>query len=391
MMTRIYDFDHTPERRGTGSLKWERYDGDILPLWVADMDFLAPDAVIQTLQAQVAHGIFGYPSAFGGPGVQADLSQVLVARMERLYGWHISVDDLIFIPGVVTGFNLACHALTDPQSGVLIQTPVYPPFLSVAQNAHIARQDNPLLRLPDGRYEIDFDAFEAAITEQTRLFILCNPHNPVGRVFRQDELERMAEICLRHGVLICSDEIHCDLLYRGQQHIPIASLSPEIAQNTITLMAPSKTFNIAGLQCSFAIVQNAELRNKLIHAGEGLVGWVNAMGLAAGLAAYQDGQEWLDQLLPYLEANRDFLYDYVRAELPGIQMAKPEGTYLAWLDCRELGLAPDPYEFFIKNARVALNKGATFGHGGEDFVRLNFGCSRATLTEALQRMKHALK
>ena len=385
-----YDFDHAPERRGTDSVKWTLFDPDVLPLWVADMDFVSPQPVIQALQERAAHGIFGYPPVFGLPGELAELRQVLVERMLRLYGWQISPDDLLFLPGVVTGFNLVCHALAAPEGGVLIQPPVYPPFLLAAMNARMARQESELLHRPDGQYEVDFEAFEAAITNQTRLFLLCNPHNPVGRVFRRAELERMAEICLRHGVAVCSDEIHCDLLYRGQQHIPIASLSPEIAQNTVTLMAPSKTFNIAGLQCSFAIVQNAALRNKLRHAGEGLVGWVNSMGLVAGLAAYRDGQEWLDQLLAYLEGNRDFLFDTVQAELPGIHMAKPEGTYLAWLDCRDADLGQNPYEFFLKQARVALNDGATFGAGGEGFVRLNFGCPRATLVEALEKMKQAL-
>ena len=390
MTIATYDFDHAPERRGTDSVKWTLFDPDVLPLWVADMDFVSPQPVIQALQERAAHGIFGYPPVFGLPGELAELCQVLVERMLHLYGWQISPDDLLFLPGVVTGFNLVCHALAAPEGGVLIQPPVYPPFLLAAMNARMARQESELLHRPDGQYEVDFEAFEAAITNQTRLFLLCNPHNPVGRVFRRAELERMAEICLRHKVAVCSDEIHCDLLYRGQQHIPIASLSPEVAQNTITLMAPSKTFNIAGLQCSFAIVQNAALRNKLRHAGEGLVGWVNSMGLVAGLAAYRDGQEWLDQLLAYLEGNRDFLCDTVQAELPGIHMAKPEGTYLAWLDCRDAGLGQNPYEFFLKQARVALNDGATFGAGGEGFVRLNFGCPRATLVEALERMKQAL-
>ena len=199
------------------------------------------------------------------------------------------------------------------------------------------RQEMELTRNPDGSYAIDWEAFEAAFTPETRMFLLCNPHNPVGRVFRQDELERMAEICLRHGVIICSDEIHCDLLFSGQRHIPIASLNPEIARNTITLIAPSKTYNIAGLGCSIAIIQNESLRRRYRQAHKGLVHGVNVLGWVAGEAAYRDGQEWLDQLLVYLEANRDCLYDFVQHELPGVQMAKPEGTYLAWLDCREAG------------------------------------------------------
>jgi len=213
----------------------------------------------------------------------------------------------------------------------------------------------------------------------------------VGRVFRRDELERMAEICLHHGVLICSDEIHCDLLFSGQRHIPIASLDAEIARNTITLIAPSKTYNIAGLDCAIAIIPNESLRRKFRHASKGLVHGANLMGWVAAVAAYRDGQEWLDQLLAYLEANRDYLCNLVRKELPGVQMAKPEGTYLAWLDCRQAGIGADPCDFFLKQARVALNDGKTFGRGGEGFVRLNFGCPKSMLEEALVRMKKALE
>jgi cystathionine beta-lyase len=212
----------------------------------------------------------------------------------------------------------------------------------------------------------------------------------VGRVFGREELEYMAGICLRHGVVICSDEIHCDLIYSGNRHIPIASLSPETAQNTITLMAPSKTFNIAGLECAIAIIQNPDLRQKFHHSYKGLVGGINLMGWVAALAAYRDGQDWLDQVLVYLETNRDFMFDFVMKELPGLRMTRPEGTYLAWLDCRQAGIEGNPYEFFLHNARVALSDGASFGCGGEGFVRLNFGCPRAMLTEALERMKKAL-
>jgi cystathionine beta-lyase len=311
--------------------------------------------------------------------------------MWKLYGWQITPEDLLFIPGVVTGLNLACQALAEPGGGVLIQTPVYMPFLRLANNAGMAAQEMELSQGSDGNYHINWQKFEGAIDKHTRIFVLCNPHNPVGRVFRRAELERMAEICLRDKVVICSDEIHCDLLFSGNKHIPIASLDPEIAQNTITLMAPSKTFNIAGLQCSFAIVQNAELREKLKHAGKGLTGWVNSMGAVAGLAAYREGQEWLEQVLVYLEGNRNFLARYVADNLPGVKMRRPEGTYLAWLDCRATGIPCIPGQFFLRQAHVALNEGHTFGKGGEGFVRLNFGCPRATLRTALERMKAALQ
>jgi cystathionine beta-lyase len=379
------DFDRLPDRKGTESLKWHAYNDDVLPMWVADMDFPSPEPVVRALRQRVDHGVFGYPR------IPPELRSVLAERLARLYHWQVQPDELVFIPGVVTGFNLACHALAAPHEAVLVQTPIYPPILKAGETTGIQSQEMMLTQLPDGSYEVDWEAFEAAITPETRLFILCNPHNPVGRVFRQDELERCAEICLRHGVTICSDEIHCDLVFSGHRHIPMASLSPEIAQNAITLIAPSKTFNIAGLECSIAIIQNPELRKEYQRAGKGLVSWVNLMGSTAALAAYRDGQDWLDRLLVYLQANRDFLYAAVQNELPGVRMARPEGTYLAWLDCREAGIEGSPYEFFLKQARVALNDGATFGRGGEGFVRLNFGCPRPMLVEAVARMRDALR
>jgi cystathionine beta-lyase len=383
-----YDFDQLIDRRASDSAKWNYFPEGVLPLWVADMDFVSPEPVVQALRARVEHGVFGYAmEGHNFPGEKGLLREVIVERMRRLYGWEIKSEDILFTPGVVVGFNQASHALGAPGGGVLIQTPVYPPFLGTAEAAGMQLQTMQLSRQADGQYEIDFAAFEAAFTPETRLFTLCNPHNPVGRVYRRDELEKMAEICLKHGVAICSDEIHCDLLYRGQRHIPIASLDPEVAQNSITLLAPSKTFNVAGLGCSYAIIQNPELRKKYAQAGQGLVHGVNLLGMTAAMAAYQGGGEWLEQVLAYLEGNRDYLAAYVREALPGVKMALPEGTYLAWLDCREAGLADSPYKFFLERARVGLNDGATFGPGGEGFVRLNFGCPRPVLTAALERMK----
>lgn len=388
----IYQFDQTPDRRQTESAKWHYYEQDVIPLWVADMDFVSPEPVIQALRQRVEHGVFGYPDDGSmHPRKEGSLPMLIVQRMATRYGWQIQPEDVVFIPGVVNGFNLACQAVAQPGEGVLVQTPVYPPILGAAEKAGLSCQSMQLTCCPSGAYEIDWDAFEGAITDQTRIFILCNPHNPVGRVFRQDELQRMAEICLRRGIVICSDEIHGDLIFSGYNHIPVASLHPEIAQNSITLLAPSKTYNLAGLKCSMAIIPDPKLRKKYQQARKGLVGGVNLMGLVAAQAAYRDGQEWLDQLLVYLEANRDALYDYLQRELPEIHMAKPEGTYLAWLDCRQAAIDGNPYEFFLKEARVALNDGVTFGPGGEGFVRLNFGCARSLLLQALQQMKTALR
>jgi len=379
-----YDFDRVIDRSSTESAKWRRYGNDVLPLWVADMDFVVPEPVIRALRERVEFGVFGYPTEVPG------LRPVLVERLKHLYGWQVEPEALILLPGVVTGFNLAIRAVTSAGDGVLAQTPVYYPILHAPGNANCILDEMELSRQSDGSYSIDFDRFEAAITKQTRIFVLCNPHNPVGRVFRREELERMAEICLRHELVICSDEIHCDLIFPGHAHLPIASLAPELGQRTITLMAPSKTYNLAGLQCSFAIIENPELRKQYLAHRAGLVPWVNVLGQAAALAAYRDGQPWLEELLGYLAANRDFLYAYVATNFPGITMHKPEGTYLAWLDCRQAGIHGNPHKFFLEKAKVAMNDGAPFGRGGEGFVRLNFGCPRATLEEALDRMKGAL-
>ena len=380
-----YTFDTLIERRQTDSIKWRHYDPDVLPMWVADMDFRSPEPVIQALRDRVEHGVFGYADE------SAELRQVLVERLADRYHWQVKPDDILLMPGVVNGFNQACHALGSPGDDVLVQTPVYGPILKGPDYAGLNRVESSLVRKENGWYGIDFEAFEKAITPETRLFILCNPHNPVGRVFTPEELSRMGEICLRHGVTLCSDEIHCDLVFNGHPHTPIATLSPELARQTITLMAPSKTYNIAGLDCSFAVIQDAELRQRFSQAGKGLVKGVNLLGMTAALAAYRGGQDWLDELLVYLQANRDFLVDFVKNNLPGITMSVPEGTYLAWLDCQALELDQTPSDFFMARARVAMNDGKWFGPGGEGFVRLNFGCPRSQLAEALERMARALK
>jgi cystathionine beta-lyase len=379
----IHNFDEVLDRRPTDSVKWNYY-GDALPLWVADMDFRAPEPVIRALRERVEHGIFGYGTE------PPELRSLLVERLHRLYGWEVAPEALFFVPGVVSGFNLATRAVTRPGDGLLVQTPVYFPILRVPRNVNLVMNEMQLTWQPDGQYEIDLDLFEATITGRTRVFLLCNPHNPVGRVFRRDELERMAEICLRHDIVICSDEIHCDLVFEGHPHLPIASLDPEIAARTITLMAPSKTYNIAGLHASVAIIPNPQLRKRFEAVRADLVPRLDVLGYAAIVAAYRDGGPWLSQVLRYLQANRDFLLRYVNDSLPGISMNSPEGTYLAWLDCRETALPANPHRFFLEKAKVALNDGATFGRGGEEFVRLNFACPRTTLIEALERMRQAL-
>jgi cystathionine beta-lyase len=390
-MAMKYNFDEVLRRRGWQSVKWSRFDVDVIPVWLADMDFVSPEPVVRALHEVVERGVFGYPEGISGqPQEILEFRNLIIDHVYRLYHWKVTPEDLVFLPGVVTAFNLACHALASPGGGVVTLTPVYPPILQAPGDTKTILQDVQMVQDSHGMYGVNWSDFESAFNDQTRLFLLCNPHNPLGRVFRQDELERMAEVCLQRGITICSDEIHCDMIFSGYRHIPIATIDPEIAQNTITLIAPTKTYNLAGLQCSIMIIQNPAIRIKLHHARQGLVGWVNLMGLAAGQAAYRDGQEWLEQLLAYVEANRDYLFDFVMDELPGISMVKPEGTYLAWLDCREIDIDGSSCEFFLKNARVALGDGMLFGKGGEKFVRLSFACPRAILVEALHRMKNAL-
>lgn len=388
-----YDFDTLPERRGSGCAKWDIPEADVLPMWVADMDFTSPPEVIGALQHYVGHGVFGYPNFGDRP------QQAVVEWLSTRHQWEVDPEAVSFVSGVVTGFNQAAHAVAKPGDGYLVQTPTYGPFFGVKENVGLNQQEMELTYNADGSYSIDLDAFEAAITPETRIFMLCNPQNPTGRVFTRAELEGMAEICLRHDVIICSDEIHSDLVYSGQKHIPIASLSKEAADNTITLVAPSKTFNVAGLKASVAIIENEALREKFAAASQGLAGhWVNTMGMVALQSAYREGGPWLDALLSYLEANRDYAVKLINEKIPGVKISSPEGTFLAWLDCRELfarvGDDAEPgyfNAFFEQRARVALNNGAWFGKGGEGFVRLNFGCPRDTLVDGLLRLQQAVE
>lgn len=379
-----YDFDRTIERKGTDSIKWGLYPEDVLPMWVADMDFVSAEPVITALRRRADHGIFGYsrPSPI--------LTGAIVERLQRKYGWGIAPPSVFFIPGIVTGLNIAFQAFSAPGDAILAQPPVYFHFLrDPVQHGRIL-QDPPLVKAGD-TYEIDFDRFEAAITAETRIFVLCNPHNPVGRVFTRSELEKLAEICLRHHLIICSDEIHCDLLYPPHRHIPIASLAPEIESCTITLMAPSKTYNIAGLECGYAVITNPDLRNRWKDFCYGLIPGVNIMGHVAAYAALTEGQEWLDQVLIYLQGNRDYLSSYLEKNLPEVRMSRVEATYLGWLDCSGTGIITNPAEFFANFAHVALNDGTEFGKGGTNFVRINFACPRQRLVKALDRMKSALE
>ncbi|MBI5876532.1 MAG: putative C-S lyase [Chloroflexi bacterium] len=384
-----YNFDTIIERRqASASYKWNRYDADVLPMYVADMDFKSPDEVLDALRRKVEHGVFGYE------GPTDKLSNLICERMAKRYNWHIKPEDIVYLPGLVSGLNVACRAVGQPGDGVLMTTPVYPPFLAAPANHGMTADKTELVRVDHGQtfhYEIDLDAFAKAITPRTKLFMLCHPHNPIGQEWTRAELMNMAEACAKHNLVICSDEIHCELMLGGAKHVPMAALSPEVAQRTITLMAPSKTFNLAGLGCSFAIVQNHELREKVKKAEMGIVPHVNAMGYIAAEAAYQYGDPWLVQMLAYLTANRDIMNKFIMEKMPEIHTSVPNSTYLAWLDCSGTAIEGSPYDFFLSEAKVAFNDGPTFGAGGEKFVRLNFGTTRAQLMDGLHRMVGALE
>ena len=380
-----FDFDTVPERRGTDSQKWQKYAGrDVLPLWVADMDFLSPPAVIAAVQARAAHGVFGYARPMKS-SVDAFVN-ALAAR----YGWRVDPAWIVWLPGLVVGLNVTAQAFASPGDEVLTVTPVYPPFMSAPKNSgRVSVQVPLLLDAAAQRWEIDWAALEHAVTPRTKLFILCNPHNPVARVWRRDELGRLGEFCTRHNLVLCSDEIHCDLILDDLPHVPTAMLGDEVARRTITLMAPSKTYNIPGLGISIAIIPDAKLRTQFVRATAGIVAEVNPLAYTACEAAYRDSEPWRQELLQYLRGNRDFLLDFVARELPGVTVEAPiEATYLAWLNVSALKLA-DPVAHFESNG-VGLSEGAFFGMPRGSHVRLNFGCTRATLTEALARMKRAL-
>lgn len=392
---KTFDFDTPIDRRGTGSAKWTVFGDEVLPMWVADMDFTSPQPVIDALQKAVSHGVFGYMFP------PQNLSATLVQRMADFYDWHINAEDIFFIPGVMVGVNMAARAFAH-DGALLIQPPVYHPFHYTPQWSKVGKQEAPLkmVESADGlTYEMDFDALEANITDETRAFLLCNPHNPIGRVWTREELEKVVEICERHDLIIISDEIHSDLVLSGHKHIPIASISPEAAQRTVTLIAPSKTFNLPGLSLSVGIVQNADMRDKVIDAGAGLVSmvmeknshpFVNMMGYIAADAAYREGEDWRQAVLQYIEANRDFMADYLAEHMPSLKPAKLEGTYLQWIDCRALELEEAPAKWFLEQAKVAFNDGAMFGYGGEGFIRMNLATSRSTLQQALDQMREAL-
>jgi cystathionine beta-lyase len=375
-----YNFKSIVDRTQSCSLKWDLYrDQDVIPMWVADMDFPAPPEVLEVLQHRIDHGVLGYtlpPKA---------LTEVLIDRLLSQHGWAVSPEWIVWLPGLVVGLNLACRAVGTPEDEVVVMTPVYPPFLSAPVLSGRQLRTVPLVQ-ERGRYVVDEAALRDAITKKTRLLILCNPHNPVGRAFGREELEQIARICLENNVVMCSDEVHCDLILDDMPHTPTATLSADVAEKTITLMSPSKTFNLPGLNCAFAIIPDKTVRKRFESVKNGIVPNVNAFGYEAALAAYTRGEPWHRALLDQLRSNRD-LVEHVIAQVPGLSMNHVEATYLAWIDARELG-EKDPRAFF-ESAGVGLSNGRDFD--GSGFVRLNFGCPEVTLKQGLDRIQKAVQ
>jgi len=372
-----FSFDDAPDRRGTDSIKWRRYAGrDVLPLWVADMDFAVAPAIEEALARRVAHGVFGYAAPW------PSLVEAVQAHLSREYGWAVEPAWLVWLPGLVTGLHVATRAVG---GAAFTATPIYPPFLSAAERVVTA----PLRREATG-WAWDLTAVEAALTPETRLFMLCHPHNPVGRAWDEAELRAIDALAERRGLVVCSDEIHCGLvLDEGRRHLPYAALSAAAARRSITLMAPSKTFNLPGLGCAFAVVPDAALRGRFRRAMHGIVPHVNVLGLVACEAAFRHAGAWHADLLRHLRGNRDRVLEAVGA-MPGLRITPVEATYLAWIDARQSRLARPHHD--LEGAGVGLSDGREFGPGDayQGFVRLNFGCTRAVLDEALRRMRAAL-
>ncbi len=380
-----YNFDEVISRENTASIKWDVVAEDngvkALPYWIADLDFKAPIEVIEALKERIEHGIFGYTA----------YSETLIPTVKnwisKRYDWNIEDEWISYTPGIVSAILYAIECFTKAGDSILVQTPVYPPFLQVPTDNNRKIIENNMI-LNNGKYEIDFKDFEEK-AKNAKLFLLSNPHNPSGRVFTKEELEKLGNICVKNNILIIADEIHSDIIYKGYKHTPIASLSEEIKNITIACYSASKTFSLAGLATSIIVIPNKEIRDKFNEYLNVRHISVNVLGKVALEAAYQYGEDYLFELMNYLESNRDFLIDYMNRYTPKIKPIKAEGTYLIWLDCRELNLNDEELKKFFKKAGVELNSGYTFGDAGKGFMRFNIGCPRETLVKGLERIKSA--
>jgi cystathionine beta-lyase len=387
----VYDFDRLTDRTGTYSYKWDQSEklfghADVLPLWVADMDFEPPREVVQEMIRRAEQGVYGYtirPKAY---------YEAIAGWLQRRHGWTIEHDWITSSPGVVAALSLIVYAFTEPHDKVILQSPVYYPFYDVIRMNGRTIVDNPLI-LRNGRYEIDFDLLERQAADGAKLLLLCSPHNPGGRVWTREELTRIGEICLRHDVLVVADEIHQDLVYRGYKHIPFASIDERFANRSFTCIATSKTFNLAGLQASSVIIPNTELRRRYNHALKTFsLHMESYFGVSAVISGYTHGDAWLDQLMVYLEGNLDYLVSFMGSRLPEVKVMRPEATYLAWMDCRAISEDPaDLKRLMFDEARVAFTEGSVFGKAGAGYLRVNMACPRSRLAEALERFAAAVE
>lgn len=385
-----YNFDEVVDRKNSNSSKWNssemKYNKDILPMWVADMDFKVADEILDALKEPIEHGVLGYniiPDSF---------YKSIIDWINKKYGWKVKQEWISFIPGIVPGVSIAVNEFAEENDEILIQPPVYHPFYRVAKINNRVIVENPLIA-NENKYKMDFKDMKNKITEKTKLAVLCSPHNPVGRVWKREELDEFASICIENNIIIVSDEIHSDLILKGNNHTPTATLSDKVMMNTITFMAPSKTFNIPGLFASVAIIPNDEIRDKFQRRLEKLeLTNGNTFSVAGFEAAYNHGQEWLDEALEYIEDNIDFAVKYINENINNVKTYKPEGSYLLWLDFNETGKTPKELEELLLNkGKVMLNNGVMFGPGGEGFFRLNVGCARSVLEDGLKRIKLAVE
>jgi cystathionine beta-lyase len=394
-----YDFDRVYDRRNTDCAKWDGVKAifgseEVLPLWVADMDFPAAEPIVEALKKRAEHPFYGYTQ----PG--AAVVESVVDRVRRKFDWKIEPEWVVFTPGVIPALNAAVRTITHPGDEVILQQPVYFPFFNAVTGSGCQIVNNPL-KLVDGCYRMDFEDLEKKLGAKDGLhsapgrvktIILCNPHNPVGRLWNKAELTRLGELMLRHNIPVISDEIHCEILFKGYQHTPFGSISAEFAQNSLVCFSPSKTFSLAGLEVSSIIIPNKTLRENFANLRSGIVPGPNLFGYTALEAAYRYGDEWLEQVLEYLNGNLEYLLDYFEKQIPCIKVIRPQGTYLVWLDCRGLNMDDDTLKNFMREkAKVGFDDGYLFGAGGSGFERINIACPRAILQEALARLEKAVK
>jgi cystathionine beta-lyase len=386
----MWNFDEPTGREGTDCIKYDRREEtfgvkDVIPMWVADMDFNTPDFIVESLQKRLEHHIYGYSFR------SSEYFQSMINWIKTRHNWKVEKEWISFSPGIVPALNFCTLAFTQPGDSIIVQPPVYFPFFSAAES-HGRNLIHNRLTESEGKWNMDYNSLIAGIDSKTKMIIISNPHNPVGRVWTSEELNNLADICLKNNILIISDEIHCDLVLPGFTHTPIATLSEKIAENTITLISPSKTFNLAGLSTSSIIIPNPVLRksfNRIVdnlHVGNG-----NIFGNTASIAAYSNGHKWLDALLDYIDNNIEFVKDYCEKMIPEIIPVQPEATYMIWLDCRRFGMSgKDLQNFFVHKAGIGMNEGSTFGPGGEGFMRMNLGTTHQTVMKAMEQIERAV-